>query len=171
MVEITPKTRLFDLLQEFPVLEEKIMAMAPVFKNLKNVAEMGNLEALELINRLRADVGLPKIERLDYSSAQPIPSVDANDPDWVQGTPQFVVYAEDLLMRGEVPVQRVFELLPQLEDGRTLLLISSFEPTPMIDALKKQGKQVYHKINPDDPRQHLVYVSKNPENASDHLTR
>ena len=67
-MEIKSTTKLFDVLQHFPELEEKVIGIAPPFKNLKNpilrktvgklatiekIARIANLEVMELVNQLR----------------------------------------------------------------------------------------------------------------------
>ncbi len=61
-------------------------------------------------------------------------------------------------LKGEVPLLRVNELLPQLETGRFLLLVSEFEPLPILEAMTKQGRQVFHKPHPAQPGLHLTYI-------------
>jgi len=68
---ITPKTKIFDLLEAYPELEETLIAVAPAFKKLKNpvlrntitkvatltqAAMIGGLKVEELIFKLRTEV-------------------------------------------------------------------------------------------------------------------
>jgi len=39
-----------------------------------------------------------------------------------------------------------------------LLLITDFEPTPMIDAVKMQKRETFHKVDPLDANRHLTYI-------------
>ena len=65
---ITPKTKIFDLLEAYPELEETLIEMAPHFKKLKNpilrktitritslsqAATIGGIRTEEAVNRLR----------------------------------------------------------------------------------------------------------------------
>jgi uncharacterized protein (DUF2249 family) len=68
----------------------------------------------------------------------------ASDPDWIAGEPQYTVNGTELLQRGEVPLGRVNELLGKLEAGRYILLVTNFEPTPIIEAMQKQNRRVFH---------------------------
>lgn len=71
-MEITANSKLLDVLNAFPELEEQIVHIAPPFKNLKNpvlrrtvgslanlerVAQMGGMDADRLVNTLRRHVG------------------------------------------------------------------------------------------------------------------
>ncbi|MBM3129219.1 MAG: DUF1858 domain-containing protein [Chloroflexi bacterium] len=171
-MEITPRSKLFDVLNAYPALEEQIIGIAPPFKNLKNpvlrrtvgqlatleqVARIGNLNPLELVNTLRRAVGQPEI-RADAPTDVAIPPKTESDPEWIAGEPQFVVNGAVLLRQGDVPLQRVNELLGQLSPERFILLVTDFEPTPMLDAMQKQNRRVYHKLHPNDPGLHLTFI-------------
>lgn len=171
-MEITAKSKLLDVLNEYPQLEEQIIQAAPVFQNLKNpilrrtvgrmatvekVVQIGGLDLTTFVNLLRRQVGQPELLPPDLV----IPVMDTRpvvaEPEWIKGEAQLVVDGKEILASGGVPLNRVNELLPQLEAGRHLLLITDFEPTPMIDAVKLQKREAYHKVDPLDPTRHLTY--------------
>jgi len=172
-MEITSRSKLFAVLQVYPHLEDIIVNIAPPFKNLRNpvlrrtvgqlatvekVAQIGNVDVDEFVNTLRRAAGLPEL-----SAAAPVeisvPAADAADPDWLTGEPQFILNGTAMLQEGEVPVQKVNELLPQLAPGRHLLLVTDFEPSPIIDTMVKARRRVYHKLHPNDAAQHLTYIA------------
>jgi hypothetical protein len=172
-MEITSRSKLFDVLNTYPTLEEKIIRLAPPFANLKNpvlrrtvgqlatleqVARIGKMDVTELVNTLRREVGLPEI-RTDTPVAVSIPQRVESDPDWISGEPQFIVNGTELLQQGEVPLQHINHLLPQLQPQRFILLMTDFEPTPMIETMQKQKRRVYHKVHPNDARVHLTYIA------------
>jgi len=171
-MEITRKTKLFDLLNEYPSLEEKIIHIAPPFKNLTNpvlrrtvgklatvekVAQVGNIDVLSFINLLRREAG--QVELADGGD-DPAPSTyqpGKDDPEWILGQPQFVVNGTEMLTRGEVPLNKVNELLQKLEPGGYLLLLTQFHPSPMMEAVRKQNRRVFHKLDEQVPNQHLTF--------------
>lgn len=171
-MDITSQTKLFDLLEVHPSLEEQIVAIAPPFKNLKNpvlrrtvgrlatlekVARIGGLDVDQFVNTLRRAVGQPELH--PTAEAKPyLPEISAEDPEWTRGEPQFVVNGIELLQQGQVPLLRVNELLPSLDPGRFLLLITNFEPAPMFDAMRKQKREVYSKISHDAAQVHLTFI-------------
>ncbi|BAJ62507.1 DUF1858 domain-containing protein [Anaerolinea thermophila] len=174
-MNITPQTRIGELLREYPALEEDLIRIAPAFKNLRNpvlrrtigqlatlekVAQIGNVTVLELVNTLRRAVGQPEMATLHDVPRNLKVSRLEEDPDWIQGEPQLVINGTELLQRGEVPLVQVNAVLPSLENGRYLLLISDFEPAPLLDALQKQGCRVHHRVNPEDTRQHWTFISR-----------
>ncbi len=172
-MEITSRSKLFAVLQVYPQLEDIIVDIAPPFKNLRNpvlrrtvgqlatiekVAQIGNVDADELVNTLRRAAGLPEL-----TASAPVeiavPAASAGDPDWITGEPQFVLDGTAMLQAGEVPVQRVNELLPQLNGRGYILLVTDFEPSPIIETMIKAKRRVHHKTHPNDAKQHLTYIA------------
>lgn len=161
------------MLEVYPFLEAQIVNIAPPFQNLKNpvlrrtvgkiatlekVAQIGGVDVNKLVNTLRRAVGQ---EELGVEAASnfvvEIPRV-ADDPDWIVGDPQFTVNGTEMLRRGEVPLGRVNELLRKLEAGRYILLVTNFEPIPILEAMQKENRKVFHKSHPDDPSQWLTFI-------------
>jgi hypothetical protein len=172
-MEITSRSKLFDVLKEYPFLEEQIIDIAPPFKNLRNpvlrrtvgqlatiekVAQVGNVDVTDLVNTLRRAAGQGEIGQSGPLEVS-LPVASAGDPDWIDGEPQFVLDGTAMLKQGEVPVQKVNELVPRLSDRGFILLVTDFEPSPIIDAMTKARRRVYHKTHPNDPAQHLTYIA------------
>jgi hypothetical protein len=172
-MEITSQSKLFDVLKAYPLLQSQIVNIAPPFQNLKNpvlrrtvgkiatletVAQVGGMDPVKLVNTLRRAVGQ---DELGGEAATPltvaIPRL-ADDPEWIAQDPQFTVNGTEMLQRGEVPLGRVNELLGRLEAGRFILLVTNFEPIPILEAMQKQSRKVFHKSHPDDPSQWLTFI-------------
>ncbi|MFZ5807641.1 MAG: hypothetical protein ACOY16_00015 [Chloroflexota bacterium] len=117
------------------------------------------MDVNKLVNTLRRAVGQ---EELAADSADrftiEIPPLAEDDPSWIAGEPQFIVNGIELLRRGEVPLGKVNELLTQLDPDRYILLVTDFEPTPIMEAMQKQNRCVYHRIGPDNETQHLTFI-------------
>jgi hypothetical protein len=173
-LEITPRSKLFDVLNAYPQLEETIIEIAPPFGNLRNpvlrrtvgrlatlaqVAQIGNLDAINLVNMLRRAVGQPEIRPATTPTVNHESAIETGDPAWASGAPQFVIDGTALLAQGEVPLEHVNAHLDRISDGATLLLLTNFEPQPIFDAMQKQGRRYYHKVHPQDPGQHLTYIA------------
>jgi hypothetical protein len=171
-MEITRRSRLLDVLTEYPFLEDRIIDVAPPFKNLRNpvmrravgrlatierVAQVGNLEVVDLVNTLRAAAGQAQLAE-DRRSEIQAPAAMQGDPDWIGGSPQFVVDGSDLLDQGEVPLERVNALLTEDSPDGLILLVTGFEPSPIIDAMRKQRRDVFHKQGPAGTGQHFTYI-------------
>ena len=172
-MEINAKTKLHNLLSTYPQLEEKIIQAAPAFKNLKNpvlrrtvgqlatvekVVQIGGLDLTTFINLLRREVGQPELIPDPSSDNGKDKSAPGAKPDWTNGKIQFTVDGKELLAKGEVPVNHVNALLPQLEENKLILLVTDFEPIPMIEALKKQKRKVFHMVDSLDAGKHLTYI-------------
>lgn len=173
-MEITSKSKLLDVLEAYPSLEAQIINIPPPFQNLKNpvlgrtvgrlatlemVAQIGGMDADRLVNTLRRSVGQAELDSGSPSQLLPaIPAPGEDDPPWIAGEPQFIVNGVELLHRGEVPLARVNELLSQLDSGRTILLYTNFEPTPIHEAMHKQGRQVFTRVHPADASQFLTFI-------------
>ena len=168
-MNIQAGTKLFDLLNTYPALEEKIMHIAPPFRNLKNpvlrktvgklatlekVARIGNLEVTDFVNMLRRETGQPEITTNDEPEIFWQPS----EPEWINNEPQHVIDGTEMLNRGEHPLKRVNELMRQTDKGRFLLLKTNFKPIPLIDEMEKQKYQVYSKTAEQDEMQHFTFV-------------
>lgn len=170
-MEITAQSKLQDVLNAYPFLEEKIIQIAPPFKNLTNpvlrqtigrlatlerVASIGNIDVSQLVNWLRREAGMPEYPSSSVSAVGQI-ALAEEDPGWIKLKPQFVVNGTEMLARGEVPLNKINELLGQLSPDGTILLLTNFEPTPLIEAVKKQNRQVYHKVDPGDSQRHWTF--------------
>lgn len=171
-MEITSQSKLFDVLETYPFLEAQIIHIAPPFKNLKNpvlrrtvgklatiqqVAQIGGMDAGKLVNTLRKAAGQDELT-LEPAAALVVDlSRDVDDPEWITGEPQFTVNGTEMLQRGEVPLGQINERLEQLTPGRFLLLVTDFEPTPIVDAMHKQNRRVFHKTK-GDGKTHLTFI-------------
>ncbi len=171
-MEITGRSKLLEVFKAYPQLEEQIIAIAPPFKNLRNpilrrtvaqlatveqVAQIGQVDVAELVSTLRRGAGLPELQTAPAAAFVP-PSRSAGDPAWIEGAPAHVVDGTALLQRGEVPVQRVNELLLTLPAGTFILVTTDFKPAPIIDAMEKAGRRVYHKVQAGETDLHLTYI-------------
>lgn len=172
-MEITSYSKLFDILEAYPGLEAQIVNIAPPFRNLKNpilrrtvgklatlekVAQVGGMDVDRLVNTLRRAVGQAELGAKPATSLRVEVPQSADNPEWITGEPQFTVDGIDLLRRGEVPLGRVNELLDQLAAGGYILLVTDFEPAPILEAMQRQGRRVYHTRHPNDPVQHLTFI-------------
>lgn len=142
---ITPKTKIFDLLEAYPELEDELIRLAPEFRKLKNpllrktiakvatlaqAATLGGLSVETLVNRLRACVGQQNLENLAEAELR----YQTDQPDWF--SPEHVhAYMDirEMLNRGEQPVHEVISSLRQLRDQQILQVTAPFVPAPLID--------------------------------------
>ena len=166
---ITPKTKIFDLLEAYPELEETLVAAAPEFKKLKNpvlrktiaritnisqAATIGGLNVEELVNRLRAKAGQEDIEQLEDSG----PKYNTVRPQWFSD--DLVVKTIDIremLNRGEQPVHEVLSEIKKLSRNEILQIIAPFIPAPLLD--KTLSLDYRHWLDKKSDGEYLVYFT------------
>ncbi len=157
-MDITPKTKLSDLLKAYPELEEKVIKMAPPFKNLKNpilrktvgklaslskVAQIGGLDIRDFVNELRKLSGQKPLEGIRESEKIQLPKTA---PDWLKGEPLEVVDGVAMLEQGEHPLNYINSKMKEIESGQYIVLNTNFAPLPMHEAMMKQGYTVFHEV-------------------------
>jgi hypothetical protein len=150
---ITPVTRVADLLESWPELEDTLIGQASAFRRLKNpvlrrtvarvatleqAAGVGGLAVRDLVAALRRAAGLddapPGESCVAEGGAAPV------TPDWVSGGHVVVTLdAEALLDAGDVPLPVIAEKARGLGSGELLRIDSGFRPAPLVDSLARQG--------------------------------
>lgn len=170
-MDINASTRLFDLLAEYPNLEEKIVGIAPPFAKLKNpvlrrtvgklatlekVAMMGDLDVNQFLNTLRREVGQPEARqetKIEIERRE-------GDPEWVKGQPADIIDGTEMLNRGEHPLNHINEVMRSLGSGQFILLKTNFPPLPLFEAMEKQNYTVHSTTDAQDANQHFTYIGK-----------
>jgi len=140
---ISPKTKVYDLLEAYPQLEAGLINLVPAFEKLKNpvlrktiaritnlqqAAVIGNIALEKLINHLRNEVGQNNTqitENMEYTIDQ---------PDWFSSEKiTKSLDARPMLEAGEHPVNQVIADLKQMKQGEIYALVVPFIPAPLID--------------------------------------
>ena len=142
---ITPKTKIYDLLDAYPELEDVLISLAPEFKKLRNpvlrktiarvanisqAATIGGLNVEQMVNQLRDKVGQGNIEQLDDSGTKYVTKC----PGWFKR--EYITNTIDIremLNLGEQPVHEVLSSVKKLVDKDILEIIAPFIPAPLID--------------------------------------
>jgi hypothetical protein len=165
---ITPKTKVLELIETYPELEDILIEIAPAFKKLKNpvlrktvakiatlqqAASIGGIKTEELINRLRKEVGQENITSdagVQYNYVKPI---------WFSEEKIAKRFnASEMLAAGEHPVNQVIADLNHLEDGKIYLLIAPFLTAPLID--KATSLSLKHWVDKQGDEEFFIYFSK-----------
>lgn len=163
---ITPKTKVYDLLKEYPELEDVLINMAPAFSKLKHpilrktitkvtslaqVAVIGKLKLEDLINKLRKEVG----QSTFVTRTEQMPMMKTIIPDWFSdGNVTDTLDVRPMLDAGEHPVHEVIERLKSLEPEQILKIEAPFVPLPLIE--KAQSLGYTHFV--DQYREDLVLI-------------
>ncbi len=159
---ITPETKVGDLLDAYPEAEEALIAIAPKFKALKNpvlrrtVAKVATLEQAArvadmsvntLVRSLREALG-QDVGDIEDGAAEGVGGGDA--PSWITDGAKREFDADALLAKGETPVGKVTESLAGLAVGEAILIRSTFQVAPLIDAMRGKGHEVFTRKVGDD---------------------
>lgn len=153
---ITPKTKIAELLNAWPELEDALAEISPAFRKLKNpvlrrtiarvtslqqAAAIGEIPAEILINKLRAIAGQ---EFLDTGGQETITGEVA--PGWIKQKPVVKSFdARDIIAQGGHPLGEVMGHLRQWEEAGMYELITPFLPAPLIDKVKEMGFDAWTK--------------------------
>jgi hypothetical protein len=152
-VPITPETRVAQLLEAYPDLQEVLIAAAPAFSKLKNpvlrrtiarvtslkrAAEVAGISTKDLVIQLRRAAGLGPVEA-DLAD-DPESGLQDGPALWVDpGRVQWTVDADSLLATDQQPISEVMQKASDLSGDELGLIRSSFRPAPLIEMLETQG--------------------------------
>jgi hypothetical protein len=148
---ITPKTKVLQLIETYPELEDYLVSIVPAFKKLKNpvirrtvakvatlqqAAAIGNIKVDELINHLRRQVGQ------DLISEEAGSVYNVVKPSWFSAEKVSITFdVREMLAAGEHPVAKVMDDIKKLEAGSIYELLAPFLPAPLIDKATGLGAQ------------------------------
>ncbi|MDF1576643.1 MAG: DUF1858 domain-containing protein [Bacteroidales bacterium] len=167
---ITPKTKVFDLLEAYPGLEEILIAQAPPFAKLRNpllrktigkvttlsqAAAVGGLKVEDLINVLRREAGQSELSDLDNQKTQYI----TRQPKWFNKRRiSQTIDVRAMLEAGEQPVHEVLSSVKKLKKNEILGIIAPFLPAPLLD--KAIGLGYQHWIRKVSEEEIHIYFKK-----------
>ncbi len=168
-MEITLDTKIYDLLKEYPFMEDELIKINPKFKKLKNpvlrrtvariagikqAAIVGGMEPLDLLNKIREILGEEKVENIENQSEEKKSEV----PEWIAKEPKAIFNANKLLDEGKNPLSEISKVLRDLKKDDLILLESDFRPEPLIEEFEKRGYEVYCAKMDED--KFLTYIKK-----------
>ena len=153
-IEITPSTKVGEMLDNYPELEETLIGIAPPFKKIKNpflrktvakvatikhIAAVGNVPLNELINKLRQAVG------------QPVTDESFEDENYFQEKPDWFSHEKIVRSFDEAKVEdktkiTLATILIESKDVKKdeiIELTTTFLPAPGIDRMKSMGYSVW----------------------------
>ncbi len=148
---ISPKTKIGELLDAFPQLENVLINLSPSFAKLKNpilrktvakvaslqqAAVIGGLQVNELVNRLRKEVG----QDISSEKSEDAKYIAKKSLQWY--SQEAVVESFDatsIINSGGSPMAEILERTKKLQKGEIFELTTPFVPAPIIDMLKEKG--------------------------------
>mgnify|MGYP006283864555 CR=1 FL=1 len=167
---ITPKTKIYDLLEAYPQLEDPLIEAAPQFKKLKNpilrrtiarvttlsqAATIGGIKVEALVNTLREAAG----QEASAITGENDQNYNYDRPDWFSGEAVTeTIDIREMLNAGEQPVHEVLSAIKKLEPGQALEIIAPFLPAPLIDKASSLGYS--HWIVENGTEEFRIYFKK-----------
>lgn len=164
---ITPHTKVMDLIEKYPEIEDFLISIVPTFEKLKNPLlrkTIGKLATIEQAARV-GEVTLPFLinalnEKLGFLPAE------INGKDAILYTEMIidnqkivnVLNADEIINEGGKPVSIVLGGLNKLVDDQILQLNCSFHPAPLIDKAKEAGYVTKEVRNEDFS--HTIYFKR-----------
>lgn len=157
---ITPKTKVAELLDAYPQLEDALIEIAPTFKKLKNpvmrrtiarvatlqqAASVGDVPIDVIINKLRGIIGQEEMINMETGN-----NYSGNKPSWFDKNKVAKSFdARETIARGGHPLGDVMGDLKSWEAGKIYELITPFLPAPLVDKVKDLGFETWTKKETD----------------------
>lgn len=154
-VQITPDTKISELLDNFPRLEDKLLEMSEAFAKLKNpflrktiakvtslrqAAKIAEIPLGVLINIFRDEADMDPLHIESGSGTEN----SGNAPAWLDKTKIIkTLDAREMLENGEHPLNIVAEETASMNPGEIYKLTTPFLPAPLIDVMKSKGCETW----------------------------
>lgn len=167
---ITPKTKVYDLLLDYPELEETLIEWAPEFRKLKNpvlrktitrittisqAATIAGIDVEQLVNALREKAGQDRVDGLADNENK----YNTEKPDWFkEQNISKSIDIREMLHQGDQPVHEVLAQLKKLGENDILEILAPFIPAPLID--KATGLGYNHLVITKDAGEFYVYFRR-----------
>lgn len=173
-MEISESTKISQLLKQHPASLEAIVSLSPKFEKLRNpllrrvmaprtsiatAAKMGGCSVADFFEKLAP---------LGFTASADVSSVEREE---VKQLPEFLntLRPEDVIVfdvrpviaSGNDPLKMIMEKVKTVSSGKALKIVNSFEPTPLILLLEKQGFQVHVDEEAEDVIATYFYKSDN----------
>ncbi len=180
---ILGKTKVKEAIKEYPELKDFLIKLSPKFKKLKNpmifriigqwatfsdVAKLGGFSICELLHKVNRFTGteeelLREAPNCIKENLADIKIEKSERPDWIDNAKQIVLL--DVRERDDFFLPEVLSSIKRLEENQVLLIINSFNPTPLVNMLKESEDSFYLEKVKDD--EFKLYVKKAPKKADD----
>ena len=151
---ITPDSRIGELLERWPELEAVLVDLSPHFRALANpvlrrtVAKVATLRQVStvsgvplgvLVEKLRAGAGLSPLRVTEEAGGSP-----TERPSWaVEGSVTRTLDARAAIEAGEHPMPQVMADLATLGHAQVYELVTPFVPAPLLDLARGKGFASY----------------------------
>lgn len=161
---INPNTKIAALIKQNPEALEAIVSLSPKFEKLRNPLlrkVIGGRTTISMASKLggcSVDNFFDKLQPLGFEIDRTVNPVYQEDTKKV--VPEFMEKAQaaniveldvrPVFATGKDPLQIILQKVKSLKQGDTLKIINSFEPTPLMHLLSKQGFESYAEVISND---------------------
>jgi hypothetical protein len=165
---INPSTKVGDLLDAYPGMDEVLIGIAPAFTKLRNpilrktvaklatleqAAKIGGVTVREIVNKVREAAGQGCAE----FDETPVTACAEPPPCWFnEARVGMRVDADAMLDQGVHPLGLVMQSASKLERGGIIRIESGFRPEPLIEKMKEQGLAVWSRES--EPGRHVTDI-------------
>lgn len=149
--DINPQTKIGEMLEAYPQLEDVLLSLSPSFAKLKNpllrktigrvaslrqAADIGGVRIGDMISVLRKAAGMDDEYFADGGSG----SEEISRPEWAaESNISITLDVCPTIENGGNPMQNILGKAGQIEGDEVMLLISPFKPVPIIELLTSKG--------------------------------
>lgn len=155
---INEKTKIATLLKHNPDALEAIVSLSPDFEKLRNpllrklMAPRASIAMAAKIGGCKPQDFFDKLRPLGFegdSSVKEAATVQKSLPPFLQKVSAeklVVLDVRPVLAGGKDPLNLIMQTVKSLKPGQVLKIVNTFEPTPLIGVLRKQGFEAHVEV-------------------------
>jgi len=159
--DISLKSFISDVLEQYPELEEVLMNSSPKFKKLRNpilrntfarvttiyqASLVSGIPAKHLLKKLRKAAGLdPSTEEFEQypQTSQYLTDI----PEWMEAVTKWTdLDVRPYLKKGIAPLDMILDEVNSLKPAEAIRIINDFLPVPVLDILSDRGCLVWAEL-------------------------
>lgn len=173
---ITPNTKIAVLIKQKPEALEAIISLSPKFEKLRNPIlrkVIGGRTSISMASKLggcTVEDFFKKLQPLGFEIDRNANDIEPEDAK--NKLPLFMERIQDkriveldvrpVFETGKDPLQIILQKVKTLQQGDILKIINSFEPTPLMHLLSKQGFESYAEVISSDQVNTFFYKKQEP---------
>lgn len=150
---ITPDSKLGELLERWPALEDVLLEISPHFRALKNPVLRRTIAKVATLRQVSSVSGVPLgtlVEKLRAGAGLPAIALPRDGADGAEGGPERPAWAAEsaatqtrdaraAIEAGEHPMPAVLADLAALPAAGVYQLVTPFVPAPLVDLARGKG--------------------------------
>ncbi len=175
---ILGRTKIKEMLQEYPNLKDVLIEISPKAKKLNNklvyntvakwatisdVSKFLNISICELLHRLNKEVGTEEqlYQQFPDCISEKVETLPEKKPAWVDSAKKILIV--DVRNRDDFFLPEIVKQVKELEPDDVLTLINSFDPIPLKNMLAEMGYEFYTELVTSEEFHVVVHSPEAPE--------